>query len=64
MALIGGRLVHGKMSFPCGGSKFFIEDNIGDHNAIHIHMCPNCKQIRLHFTYDEWKQLVKALRGK
>ncbi len=62
MALIGGRLVKGVMSFPCPGSKFFVEDNIGDDNPIHIHMGPNAKQIRLHFTYEEWKQLVKALK--
>ena len=62
MALIGGRLVKGNISFPSKDSKFFIEDNIGDHNAIHIHIGPNCKQIRLHFTYDEWKHLVKSLK--
>tara|TARA_R100000315_G_C5189410_1_gene110355 strand:+ start:391 stop:585 length:195 start_codon:yes stop_codon:yes gene_type:complete len=62
MALIGGRLVKKSISFPCPGSHFFIEDNIGDHNAIHIHMGPNAKQIRLHFTYDEWRDLVKALK--
>ena len=45
MALIGGRLVKGKISFPCKGSVFFIEDNIGDENPIHIHMGPNAKQI-------------------
>tara|TARA_Y100000310_G_C20531796_1_gene738842 strand:+ start:760 stop:954 length:195 start_codon:yes stop_codon:yes gene_type:complete len=62
MALIGGRLVKGDISFPCKGSKFFIEDNIGDLNAIHIHIGPSAKQIRLHFTYEEWKKLVKALK--
>lgn len=64
MALIGGRLVKYNISFPCPGSHFFIEDNIGDENPIHIHMGPRAKEIRIHFTYDEWKQLVKALKEK
>ena len=41
--------------------RFVIEDNIGDPYPIHIHFGLKKKNVRLHFTYDEFKEFANAI---
>jgi len=72
MSLIVNVLYRGKLDFPVIGSKFLIENNIGDENQIHIHFndtldiidngsnrcLPN---MRFHFKLDEFLNFAEAI---
>ena len=61
MGMILKKLVEVDIDFPTEGSKFVIEDNIGDPYPIHIHFGLKKKNVRLHFTYDEFKEFANAI---
>jgi len=62
MSIVASVIVRGKLNFPVENSDFIIEDNPGDDWPIHIHIGPagNWK-IRIHFTYEEFDELVKNM---
>jgi hypothetical protein len=61
MGMIIKKLAEGSINFPTKGSTYVIEDNIGDINPIHIHFGPKKKNIRLHFTYEEFENFANSI---
>jgi len=67
MGIITHTLINEPINFPTPEARYAIEDNIGERLAIHVHFgCdsrdPTDWKIRLHFTYDEFRRIVKAMR--
>ena len=57
--IINRKIYEGTINYPENDSKIFIEDNVGEDLAIHIHLGlgPQGKcNIRLHFTYEEFEE--------
>jgi len=61
MGMILKKLAEGEIDFPTKGSKFVIEDNVGDLHPIHIHFGPKKKNVSLHFTYEEFEEFANAI---
>lgn len=64
MGIVTRKLYEGLIDFPEKDSKIVIEDNVGEELAIHIHfgIGPDGKcNIRLHFTYDEFKKFCQKI---
>ena len=67
MSLITRLLVDTQIDFPHKDARLAIEDNIGDEKPIHIHFGRHEDgktdwHIRLHFTYQEFQQMVEAMK--
>ena len=64
MSMVARILVSGDINFPTDNGKFIIEDNPGDDWPIHIHMGKKSGDwsVRMHFTYDEFKELVEKMK--
>ena len=64
MGIILKQLFWGSIDWPMDNTTIIVEDNIGEDEAIHIHI-HNPKEggwaLRLHFTYDEFKEFSKAI---
>ena len=61
MGMILKKLAEGRIDFPTKDCQFVIEDNIGDRYPIHIHIGPKKKNIRFHFTYEEFEEFANAI---
>lgn len=67
MGIITHTLVNEPCNFPSKNSRYAIEDNIGERLAIHVHFgCDHQERdswkVRLHFTYEQFRRVVKAMR--
>ena len=64
MGIILKQLFWGSIDWPMDNTTIIVEDNIGEDEAIHIHI-HNPKEggwaLRLHFSYDEFKEFSKAI---
>ena len=69
MGIVLKQLFWGSIDWPVDNTTIIVEDNIGDDEAIHIHIHDfkdpsNPKEggwaLRFHFTYDEFKEFSKA----
>ena len=64
MGIILKQLFWGAIDWPMDNTTIIVEDNIGEDEAIHIHI-HNPKEggwaLRLHFSYDEFKEFSKAI---
>ena len=64
MGIILKQLFWGSIDWPMDNTTIIVEDNIGEDEAIHIHI-HNPKEggwaLRLHFSYDEFKKFSKAI---
>ena len=64
MGIVLKQLFSGSIDWPMDNTIIIVEDNIGEDEAIHIHI-HNPKEggwaLRLHFTYDEFKEFSKAI---
>ena len=64
MGIVLKQLFSGSIDWPMDNTTIIVEDNIGEDEAIHIHI-HNPKEggfaFRLHFTYDEFKEFSKAI---
>ena len=64
MGIILKQLFWGSIDWPMDNTTIIVEDNIGEDEAIHRHI-HNPKEggwaLRLHFTYDEFKEFSKAI---
>jgi hypothetical protein len=64
MGVILHNVTEGRINFPSVDARLRIEDNVGDQFPVHIHIGPemNKWKIRIHFTYDEFCRVVKAMQ--
>ena len=64
MGIVLKQLFSGSIDWPMDNTTIIVEDNVGEDEAIHIHV-HNPKEcgfaFRLHFTYDEFKEFSKAI---
>jgi len=64
MGIVLKQLFCGSIDWPMDNTTIIVEDNIGEDEAIHIHI-HNPKEggwaLRLHFSYDEFKEFSKAI---
>ena len=64
MGIVLKQLFCGSIDWPMDNTTIIVEDNVGEDEAIHIHI-HNPKEggwaLRLHFTYDEFKEFSKAI---
>ena len=64
MGIVLKQLFSGSIDWPMDNTTIIVEDNIGEDEAIHIHI-HNPKEggfaFRLHFSYDEFKEFSKAI---
>ena len=64
MGIVLKQLFWGSIDWPVDNTTIIVEDNIGEDEAIHIHI-HNPKEggwaLRLHFTYDEFKEFSEAI---
>ena len=64
MGIVLKQLFSGSIDWPMDNTTIIVEDNVGEDEAIHIHI-HNPKEggfaFRLHFTYDEFKEFSKAI---
>ena len=62
MGLIARVLASFTLNYPTSNSKCTLEDNPGDNWPIHLHLAHGQPgSMRVHFTYDEFKELAGAL---
>jgi hypothetical protein len=64
MGIITKTLFDGKIDWPVKDSRIIVENNIGDLEAIHIHIHDPWSQqwkYRIHFTLDEFKQFSEKI---
>ena len=64
MGIVLKQLFCGSIDWPMDNTTIIVEDNVGEDEAIHIHI-HNPKEggwaLRLHFSYDEFKEFSKAI---
>ena len=64
MGIVLKQLFSGSIDWPMDNTTIIVEDNVGEDEAIHIHI-HNPKEggfaFRLHFTYDEFKEFSEAI---
>ena len=67
MGIITKQLVYTKIDWPVKGSTILVENNVGDLEAIHIHIHDPWSdqwKYRIHFTLDEFKEFSeKIIKG-
>mgnify|MGYP001185405615 CR=1 FL=1 len=64
MSIITKVLVDTTIDWPMKGSRILVENNIGDLEAIHMHILSDWDRgwtYRLHFTLDEFKEFSKKI---
>ena len=64
MGIIAKILFDGKIDWPMKGSRILVENNIGDLEAIHIHILSDWDRgwtYRIHFTLDEFKEFSEKI---
>ena len=64
MGIVLKQLFCGSIDWPMDNTTIIVEDNVGEAEAIHIHI-HNPKEggwaLRLHFSYDEFKEFSEAI---
>lgn len=62
MGIIAHKRVEKSINFPFPNAIMIVEHNVGDELPIHIHMGDwTYWRIRIHFTYDEFREVVEEM---
>ena len=64
MGIIVKTLFDGKIDYPVKNSRILVENNIGDLEAIHIHILSDWDRgwiYRIHFTLEEFKEFGEKI---